>query len=353
MTFWRIREELSLTNRLRRSYYELLRDDLDQFMLSYGLIDSYKNFQSKKIQYPFVEKREMKPRTRVPHIEHEPQNSFLVIFLEDCIPAADKKYIRFLDVNKTTKVNLLRYTPLSLAADYNRSHKYLEAAQFYDFLRVLLPIDYALLIQRDPASWAQNRYNISHFHVRIDWPIAEAAEELARDLRYISKDIYEKGEKYAEDIQKKFFEYFGLPEIVGGRRTAAIVASQYLKRIPCVATIYVGSSESRSMMRISERSVSKAILMKFSGMEIDQIARDNSLLPETFRQNYVVAREREKDICIFQATYSWTEHARPPYDGKLRELKPDVYWQTVWFQQLLPKPGVQKYPPLPINVIYS
>ena len=115
MTFWRIREELSLTNRLRRSYYELLRDELDQFMLSYGLIDSYKNFQSKKIQYPFVEKREMKPRTRVPHIEHEPQNSFLVIFLEDCIPAADKKYIRFLDVNKTTKVNLLRYTPLRVA----------------------------------------------------------------------------------------------------------------------------------------------------------------------------------------------------------------------------------------------
>ena len=34
--------------------------------------------------------------------------------------------------------------------------------------------------------------------------------------------------------------------MVGGRRTAAIVAAQYLKRIPCISTVYVGSSESRA-----------------------------------------------------------------------------------------------------------
>ena len=62
MAFWNFREELSQVDRIRRSYYELLRDELDQFLLQYALIDSYHNFVSQKIAFPFVEKRELKPR---------------------------------------------------------------------------------------------------------------------------------------------------------------------------------------------------------------------------------------------------------------------------------------------------
>ena len=62
MAFWNFREELSRAGRIRRSYYELLRDDLDQFLMQYALIDSYHNFVSQKIPFPFVEKRELKPR---------------------------------------------------------------------------------------------------------------------------------------------------------------------------------------------------------------------------------------------------------------------------------------------------
>ena len=91
-----------------------------------------------------------------------------------------------------------------------------------------------LLIQRDPTTRSANRYSLTHYHVRIDWPIADAAEDLAQSLRYISKDLYEKGDKYAELAQRKLFEYYGMPVMVGGRRTAAMVAAQYLKRIPCI-----------------------------------------------------------------------------------------------------------------------
>ena len=62
-----------------------------------------------------------------------------------------------------------------------------------NFIKELLPVDYALLIQRDTAGISKNRYGLSHFHVRIDWPIADAAEDMAQSLRYISKDLYEKG----------------------------------------------------------------------------------------------------------------------------------------------------------------
>jgi hypothetical protein len=353
LAFWSVREELSQASRLRRSYYEMLRDELDQFMLQYALTDSYRNFMARKIPYPFVEKRELKPRARIPGEEFECQNTFLVIFVEDTIPSGFKKYIRFFDVNKTTKTNLLQSKSLPLKGPFDRNQKYVESAHFYNFLKDLLPVDYALLIQRDPASRSRDRYCLTHFHVRIDWPIAEAAEDMARNLRYISKDLYERGDKYAEDTQKKFFEYYGVPVMVGGRRTAAIVAAQYLRNISCITTIYAGSSESRALIRISERGVSKAILMRFSEEEILQIAGENQMQPRTFKKNYVVARERKKSIAIFQATYAFTDHARPPDDGKLRELKPDLNWLSVGGQHLLPKPGVWKYPPIPLNLIYT
>ena len=93
MAFWSVREELSQVNRLRRSYYEMLRDELDQFMIDYALVNSYLRFLSTGTAYPFVEKRELKPRARIPGIEHEHQNTFLVIFVEDTIPAKYKKRI--------------------------------------------------------------------------------------------------------------------------------------------------------------------------------------------------------------------------------------------------------------------
>jgi hypothetical protein len=353
LAFWRVREELSKADRLRRSYYELLRDELDQFLIQYALVDSYHNFRNKKIPFPFVEKRELKPRARIPDVEYDSQNVFLVIFLEDSIPSEHKKYVRFFDSNKTTRTNLLQSKTLPLSGKFERDSKYLESVHFFNFLRILLPVDYALLIQRDPVTHAKNRYQLSHFHVRIDWPIADAAEDLSRNLRYISKDIYEKGDKYAEDIQKKFFEYYGLPMMVGGRRTAAIVAAQYLKRIPCISTVYAGSSESRALIRISERGTSKAILMEFSNAELDQIAQENNILPRTFKKNYVVARRGKRGICIFQATYSYTSHSRPPEDGKLREIKPDLSWLTVGGQHILPKPNAWKHPPIPLNLIYT
>jgi hypothetical protein len=353
LAFWSVREELSQVNRLRRSYYELLRDELDQFMLEYALVNSYMRFLASGLPYPFVEKRELKPRARIPTVEYEPQNAFLILFVEDTIPAAFKKYIRFFNDNRSTKSNLLQAKALPLPESFDRSHKYLESAHFNDFLRLLLPIDYALLIQRDPTSHLKNRYQLSHFHVRVDWPITEAAERLANSLRYISKDLYEKGDKYAEVVQKKFFEYYGLPVMVGGRRTAAIVAAQYLKNIPCISTIYAGSSESRALLRISERGLSKAILIDLNEDEMQQIAAHHNLIYRTFKKNYVVANEGRHGICIFQVTYAYTNHARPPDDGKLREINPDVNWLTVGQEHILPKPGVTKYPPLPISLIYT
>lgn len=353
MAHWGFRESLSRRNRVRRSVYETLRDELEEYVLQYGLVDSYKNFMDRNAPYPFAEKRELKPRARIPDVEYEPQNRFLILFVEDHIPGAYKKYIRFFNSNKVTKENLMRSESIQLSKVYFRNIKYFENPQFSDFLKALLPADYALLIGRDPAIKGRSRYSLSHFHIRIDWPIADAAEDLARELRYISKDLYEKGENYAEEIQKKFFEYYGFPVTAGGRRTAATVAAQFLKRVPSISTVYVASSESRGVHRLSERGVSKFILMKLDNKDMDQICENHHLEPRTFKKNYVIARENKSGVVIFQATYQRTPHAKPPEDGKLRDLNSEYFWLTVASQNIIPRPGIWDRAPLPYSIIYT
>ena len=342
---------MSRDEKLRRSYYKVLRDEMDQFVIGYSLVDSYHNFLREDKRYPFVETREMKPRARIPSVEFECQNSFLILFLEDVVDDQHKKYIRFFDINKTTKTNLLKHKEFPSVMDFNRNVKFLETDGFFDFMRSLLPVDYALLVQRDVNT--KNRYALTHFHVRVDWPIADAAEDLAIYLRYISKDLYEKGDKYAENFQKKFFEYHGVPLMAGGRRTAAIVAAQYLRKIRGVKTVYVGSSESRALLKLGENGLSKFVLARFSRDEVKEIARSAMISQNSFTKNYAIAREGKKLVCIFNANYDYTSHSLPPEGGRLRELNPDTNWLTVSLEQIIPRPGVYKYPPIPFKMIYT
>jgi len=348
--FCKHRDCLSREERLRRSYYEVLRDELDQFVLDYSLVGSYDNFLKLRMPYPFVELRELKPRARIPSVEFDAQNSFLIIFSEDFIDKKHKKYIRYFDVNKTTKDNLLKHKYFPDVENFNRNIKFFDTSEFFSLLRSLLPIDYALLIQRNQRT--KVRYALTHFHVRIDWPIAEASENLARDLRYISKDLYEKGDKYADDFQKKLFEYYGVPVMSGGRRTAAIVAAQYFRQFPGITTVYVASSESRSLLRIDERGVCKSVLVKLPESEIKKVIENAGITQNSFTKNYVIARQRKSFICILNVKYDYTSHALPSEGGRLRELNPDTNWLTVSQEHILPKPSTLIFPPIPYKMVY-
>jgi hypothetical protein len=348
---FKTRNELSWEDRLRRSYYEVLRDELDHYILQYALVDSYNNFIRQKMPYPFVETRELKPRARIPSTEFEAQNSFLLVFFEESVKAIHKKYIRFFDVNKTTKANLIDHQNFPSIEKFEKQIKYFETDGFFSFLESMLPVDYALLIQRNTIK--KVKYALTHFHVRIDWPIAEAAEDLAIALRYISKDLYENGDKYAEDLQKKFFEYYGVPLMAGGRRTAAIIAAQYFKRFGGISTVYVGSSESRSLLTIGDQGVSKYILVKLSLAQVNKIVKQGSITKKQFIKNYVVAQDGRFYISILNVRYANTIHALPPEGGKLRELNPDINWLTVSSECIVPKPFVKKYAPVQYKMIYS
>ncbi len=344
------RECLSREEKLRRSYYEVLRDELDQFVLGYSLVGSYNNFLRLRTPYPFVELRELKPRARIPSVEFDAQNSFLIIFSEGHIDKKHKKYIRYFDGNKTTKTNLLRHKYFPNVENFNRNLKFFDTSDFFSLLRSLLPVDYALLIQRNKR--AKTQYALTHFHVRVDWPISDASEDLAKSLRYISKDLYEKGDKYAEDLQKKLFEYYGVPVMSGGRRTAAIVAAQYFRQLDGITTIYVSSSESRNLLKIDERGISKSILVKLSVERVRDLAKLAGITQNSFTKNYVIARQGRSYICILNVRYDYTVHAQPSEGGRLRDLKADANWLTVSQEHILPKPSVVHRGPIPYKMVY-
>ncbi len=353
MPTWPYRYQLSLKHRLRRSVYDVLRDQLNGYLIRHALINSYANFTSKGETYPFVPKRELKPRAKVIEQEYINQNHFLVIFCEGTIPNIHKKYIRFFDNNKITKEAVHeQLVNLNLHKNYTKNLRYFDNPSFGQFLLDLTPVDYAILVQQDPSVKRQSRYVMTHFHVRVDWPIDEATEDMAQRLRYVSKDLYERGEKYAESLHHKLFEYYGFHHSIGGRRTAAVVAAQFLKRMDFISTVYVASAESRTLTRISERGVSKYVLVKVPISDIEGMMKEQQCTFKKFSDHFLVDVQADYGVGILQVVYSNSMYSKPPDDGKLRKLWPDYKWLNVSNQLLIPIDSPDTYP-IPYSTIYS
>jgi len=279
-------------------------------------------------------------------------NTFIVIFCEGVIGSQLKNYIRFFPENKVVKKNLEYIANYSLYKRFHRNLRYFDNPGFLDFLEELLDIDYALLIQQDPSLKKKNRYSLRHFHVKIDWPIADAAEDLAKHLRYIQNDLYEKGNKYARVLQKKLFENYACHHSVGGRRTAGLIAAQLLKNLDCISTIFVSSSESRVMHKYSERSVSKYFLIQFSKKQVAALARREGMNVDDFKSTYLYPAEGYF-IGISEAYYAHTNHSKPPEDGKLRKLKPAYNWIKLKDGFLHPKIDALDATPINYDWVYT
>ena len=351
---WLHKNELSGEEKKVRALYKFLRDDLDHYLVDFALVDSYFNFIKAGQPFPFVEKRTLKPRSKMMEQENHLTNSFIVIFSEGSIPQEMKKNIRHFDSNKVTKENLgeLKLTGLTVPDKFRTSQKYFETHGFYDLLRTLLPVDYALLIQRDTASRAKTRFALSHFHVRIDWLLDSAAEALGKELRYISKELYEKGEEYAQEMVEKLFEYYSFHHTVSGRRTAAMLAAQYLRQPPFYSTVFVSSAESRTLTRICEVGVIKYTLLRISSADIEQIERHPNGHPE-FRKRFLIHEADGYGVAVFMVVYAHNEHSKPPPDGKLRDLKSDVAWLRVRNQLLIPRSDEATTRPIQYQTIYD
>lgn len=347
------RNEIGWNEKFRRCLYFFLRDELDSVFITEALMESYKEFEAKGVEYPFVEMRELKPRAKIIGPEHSEHRHFIVIFNEDTLPPQARNHIRFLESNKVTKENLGMLAVFDLQDVFHQRMRYFEDAQFVETLKALLKADFAVLIQRDPSIKARYRFGLTHFHVRIDWPVANAAEDLGRHLRYISKDLYEKGEKTGEILQQKLYEYYGFHHTVGGRRTAALVAARYMARYDYISTIYIASSEARSLYRASEQGISKYVLIRVSNSDIKELAQIAQMDEKKFIETYFIDKKPEYGVGIFLVTYKHNEHSTQPVDGRVRDLNPDYHWLNVDQQILVPPPTSGDARPIHYSRVYT
>jgi hypothetical protein len=347
------RFELSYLEMVRRSFYVFLRDELERRLKIITFEKPYKLCREKNVPYPSVDPSEMRPKKREFSRESSLARPYIVIFCEESIDESHQKYIRFSEDNRIRKDTLALIPNVRLNKPFYAGLKFFERNTFFELLEALLHVDYGLLIQRDDRYKKQNRYALTHFHVKIDWPIAEAAESLARELRFISKSLYEKGERYADTLQEKLFEHYGWHhQATGGRRTAALIAAQYLKQIPGLSTVYVSSAETRTLTRYSEKGVARYAVIQLDKEHARQIKEVCKLTPESFRQGYVLGEtENFYDVIMF-VTYKHTEWGQPPTDGKLRIIRPDYSWLAVDKEMLLPLSQALSAQPLPLKWIY-
>jgi len=196
------------------------------------------------------------------------------------------------------------------------------------------------------------RYALTHFHVKIDWPIADAAEDLAKWLRYIQNNLYENGDEEARILQNKLFEYYGCYHSVGGRRTAGFVASQLLRRLDLISTVFVSSAESRSMIKYSERGVSKFFLIKLTDEEISALAQREAMDSDAFKSAYLYPA-LDYYVGISEAVYGYTPYSKPPEDGKLRELQSPYNWLKLRDEFLHPKGDSLDLRPINYSWVYT
>jgi hypothetical protein len=349
---WKYREQLNYYERLRRSLYEILRDTLEMRLMKISLIDSFYKYLENHEEYSFLDKSELKPKSRKMEKESELFNTFIVIFCEGIISPQLKNYIRFFPENKLIKKNVELLANLPLHQGFSQNLRYFERPAFFDLLGGLLNIDYALLIQQDPTVKKKNRYALTHFHVKIDWPIADAAEDLAKWLRYIQNNLYENSDEYARALQNKLFEYYACHHSVGGRRTAGLIAAQLLRRPDFISTVFVSSAESRSMVKYSERGVSKFFLIQLTEAHAQALAQRENMELEAFKTAYLYP-VKDYYVGISEAVYGYTKYSKPPEDGKLRRLRPAYNWLKLRDELLHPHDHSPNASPITYNWVYT
>ena len=83
-----------------------MRDSLELRLMKISLIDSFNNYLKNNVEYSFVDKAELRPKSKKMEKESELFNTFIVIFCEGAIDPSLKNYIRFFPENKVIKKNM-------------------------------------------------------------------------------------------------------------------------------------------------------------------------------------------------------------------------------------------------------
>lgn len=317
--------------------FGLARFRLTEFLIQASLIESYHSFLAHGKPYPFTAPEALLPGASARAAEHAFQRTALVFVVDGVIPSGLNKHIRMRGPNAVTPSNLARLAPEMPSSLADPTALTLDGPGFEDLLDALLRLDYALVIQRD----ALGRLALSHMHVKIERLTDNAIRELAHALGYIERRLFERGERYVEAIEAKFFEYYGFPPNASGRKSAAAMAAQLLGSKRLDFLIFAACQEDCRLTVIDSGDLLEHYLL----IEVPRDALEARCKGEA--DDYVVAPGASGDstaVVIYRVGFQRTSAALPPSlpvgprraDAEFALTRP---WIEPGEETLVPLPG--------------
>jgi len=216
------------------------RAQLTTQLLRHSLIDSYFHFISNGKPYPFITPDQLSPSLGNAWVEHRHQSAVLMFLIDGTLPRPLNRHFRLRTSNRVTWRNIQRLAPDLDLSDFKAAHCRLGEPGFEPLLSRLLALDYALLAQQ---SAEDSGMALSHMHVKLERLTDTAIKELGKQLGYIDRRLFERGEDYVEALESKFFEYFGFSANAAGRKSAAAMAAQLLSAHGQRFAVFVAGQE--------------------------------------------------------------------------------------------------------------
>lgn len=314
-------------------------------LLRYVLVDSLEKFQDDGKPYPFVERGRVLPHQMLSGPEAPQQNAALVVFVDGTLPSGLNRHFRLRVSNQVGWQNLRRMAPMLDLGGYRTAHNRLDGAESEALLRKLLPLDYALLVERPGLldGLASSPATLTHLHMKVERLTDNAIRDLGRRLGYIRRSLFERGEDYADALEGKFFEYFGFPAVASGRKSAAAMAAQLLQETGIRYSVFVAGQQDGRLSILSEgERVRHAMLIAPSPDELPEPESADA----TVLDGYALETQGRR-AWLYEVDFARTSAGSPEQSGR-RDLDLQEPWLAIAAERVLGPPG-RGLPPLPVR----
>lgn len=320
------------------------RERVLRFMIQYTLIESFHKFRALQQPYPFVPRNSLRPGAVTPTKEYTLHNNGLVILLDERVTANLYKHFRARPANRTLKKNLAAVAPnLPSLDDFDADKCRVDHGEFAEMMRLLMPLDYALLIQRISPPDEASHFSLTHFHVKVERLTDNALRSLAIHLGYIRKGLHERDELFAEALEKKFYEYFNFYHNAAGRRSAAALSAQLLMREKIPGTVFVTSQQDRRLTLLTSlgpcrcMEIDQYLLQPLDKEELDELKAWGKQNGMDIQRDFLLHRSPQGGVVLVRARYRHTEVAMPVPEGEQRgEINPREKWVRLIDEAIMP-----------------
>jgi hypothetical protein len=227
---------------------------LNTMLVEHCLVGTFARFRLAGLGYRFPPPKQAYPASVPVAVEDPNRNTALLFCVDGTLPPSVRKHFRLRNSNQVSWRNIRRLLPDADIEDYRTTHNRIVAPECRALLHQLLPLDYALLVERplDEAGEIQPS-ELTHLHVKVERITDNAIRDLGRQLGYIQRSLFERGEDYVEALEAKFFEYHGFAAHASGRQAAAAMAAQLLRHHAPRFSVFVASQESGRLTVLTEK----------------------------------------------------------------------------------------------------